>query len=759
MLEPVAMNETPPRPRTLPLSLLPLAVLFFSLMWAGAVLQPPPVRTANAEAEFNAVGARERLVRILGDETPHPIDSGANDAVRERLLTEIRALGYAPEVREEFACRPQPRAPLIDCATVRNIIFSAGPEQGPAILAATHYDSVPAAPGASDAGIGMASWLEIARLLRNEQLQRRVIFLISDGEEQALLGANAFAENDPLMRDVEALVNLEARGTRGPAMFFETNQPNADAVHAFAAAPRGVANSVMADVYRIMPNSTDVSVLTRPGLDVINIALLEGLENYHTPQDSLSSFSTASLQHMGDAALVATRAFASGPDRGENQALVYTDVASRMFVSAPSGAGQAALALGLVVSLFAFWRSGATGRWRAFAAPLTALVLAAVLAFAATFVLGLLRPGEQYWFAHPAPTRAWVALIALFVVIASLMLWRAPRDPAQLGAAGMAWFALIGLAASFALPGISILFAGPVLVFAIGCIVSFVWRPAQIVGAVLAALLAALLWTPLLSLVELALGYAYPFATALLTALLTLTWLTLLVVAQRESPWRGALVVLGAGALAMLITAGVMPSASAARPAPVNVTYFADTGAGEARVLAGSARRALPRALREAAEFAPQLLLPGDRVETWTAPAALVPVPMAQLEEVALTEADGARSFRARLRTNGVYRTTLRIPLSAAPVRAGFNGITRAFADAGEATDYVALACQGRSCDGALIEIVLGADGELGEWLLIGQTPGVLPKEAVRVQAARPDSATAIQFGDGTLSVGRVVAP
>ena len=130
------------------------------------------------------------------------------------------------------------------------------------------------------------------------------------------------------MRSVEALVNLEARGTRGPAIFFESNQPNADATAAFAEAPRPVANSMSAAVYALLPNSTDVTVLRRSGLDVVNIALLDGLEDYHTPQDSLASFNTASLQHMGDMALSVTRKLASAPDRGETGSFDYTDIAS-----------------------------------------------------------------------------------------------------------------------------------------------------------------------------------------------------------------------------------------------------------------------------------------------------------------------------------------------------------------------------------------------------------------------------------------------
>ncbi len=280
-----------------------LVALFLAIMFAGLALTPDAVRQHNGPEQFNANASRERLIRILGDETPHPVDSAAEDVVRERLLREIVSLGFTPEVRDTFACRPQPRGPLVDCARVRNIVFSVGPESGPSVLAAAHYDSVAAAPGASDDGIGVSVWLEIAKMLSREPLTRRVIFLFSDGEEPGLLGAYAFGTGDPLMASVESLVNLEARGSRGPAIFFESNQPNADAIAAFANAPRPIANSVMADVYALLSNSSDVTALTRPGLDVLNIAVLDGLEDYHTPQDNIASQDIRSVQHMGDVAL------------------------------------------------------------------------------------------------------------------------------------------------------------------------------------------------------------------------------------------------------------------------------------------------------------------------------------------------------------------------------------------------------------------------------------------------------------------------
>ncbi|HYD86227.1 MAG TPA: M20/M25/M40 family metallo-hydrolase [Vitreimonas sp.] len=749
------MTDTPPQParRPFPYALFILALLFAALMSAGALVEPPPLRAANAAHQFDAAAARARLGRILGDESPHPVDSAAQDVVRARLLTEIRALGFTPEVREQFVCRGE--GLRIECAMVRNVLFSAGPERGPAILAATHYDGVPAGPGASDAGVGVAAWLEIARMLRDEALERRVIFLISDGEEQALLGAQAFVQSGG-MEEVGALVNLEARGTRGPAVFFESNQPNADAAAAFARAPRGMANSVMADVYALLPNSTDVTALTRPGLDVVNIALLEGLEHYHTPQDSLASADVASLQHMGDSALATVRAFAGGPDRGDATPLVYTDIASRLFVRAPAWAAQGALGVSVLIAAFAFWRAEMQGRWRAFAAPAAVLLIAGLSAAAAGFALDALRPGGTYWFAMPAWTRAWCALAALAALPLALMATRAPRNGELIGAAAMLWFALLGFVASFLLPGISILFAIPALAYALFAAIGFFWTPARTVGAIAAALLTLLVWAPALYLTELALGFEFPFASAALMALAAMTWLGLLVRGQGETRWRGAAAVLGAGMIAAAIGAALAPAATSARPAPLNLNYFVDVDEGRARVLAGSAARPLPAPIAAAADFQPERVLPGDRLPSWAAPAALAPAPAPTLTDIAVAEAGGERIVRATLAMNGAYRASLRIPRAAAPRSASVAGVSAGFGERDGAGEFVSLACQGRACDGAAIEIVLSGDGDTGEWFIIGQTPGAPARPAAPIRAARPAETTPIQFGDTVVTLARV---
>lgn len=731
-----------------------LAGLFLAIMFAGHAITPDAVRANNRPDQFNANAARERLVRILGDETPHPVDTAELDVVRERLLREITALGFQPEVRDAFTCRPQPRGPLVDCARVRNIIFSVGPESGPAILAAAHYDSVAAAPGASDDGIGISVWLEIARTLSREQLTRRVIFLFSDGEEPGLLGAYSFGNDDPLMGEVDALVNLEARGSRGPAIFFETNQPNADAVDAFAVAPRPIANSVMADVYALLSNSSDVTALTRPGLDILNIAVLDGLEDYHTPQDSITSQDLRSVQHMGDVALSVIHRLARQDNADVQTPMVYTDIASRAFVAMPSWAAQALLVIAALIAGFAFWRTGAQGRWTALAAPLAFVVIATALAFAIGFGFDVLRPGADYGFASPEPARAWCVLSAIVAMVIALLVIRSGRSAEQTGAAAMVWFALVGGGLSIALPGISILFAIPAAVFAIGVLAALAWKPAQSAGASIAALVVIAIWAPLLFLIELALGFEIPFALALVSALMLLPCVGVLASIRGEGRWRELLaVVLVALALSVALSA-VAPSMTAARPRSLNITYFVNTTDGEARVLAGAAERELPRTLQGA--FRSEMILPGDRFDTWAAPARVEEIAPPTLEGISIVQENGERIVRARLAMHGAYRAILRMPMTSAPLRARVNGVVTEFADTGgEGGDFMNLACQGRACEGADIEIMLGV-APADDWYMIGQFPGRTPPEAEAFRVRRGPTATPIQMGDGTTTLSRL---
>jgi len=143
------------------------------------------------------------------------------------------------------------------------------------------------------------------------------VFLLTDGEETGLLGAQAFVDHQAdYPFKVGRIINLEARGVRGPALMFETGHPNAGVVGDWAkSGARPFSNSMMTAVYELLPNSTDLTVHLNAGFNGVNVAISDGLDFYHTNHDDLAHLDRASVQHMGDQALGATRAFlpATGP--------------------------------------------------------------------------------------------------------------------------------------------------------------------------------------------------------------------------------------------------------------------------------------------------------------------------------------------------------------------------------------------------------------------------------------------------------------
>lgn len=178
------------------------------------------------------------------------------------------------------------------------------------VVLAAHYDSVAAGPGASDDGAAIAAMLETVRALRSDdQLRNDLVLLITDGEEDGLLGAAAFVRQHPLARTRAVVLNWEARGVNGPSLMFETSSRNAALVTLFAAtAPYPHGDSSFVEFYRRLPNNTDFTEFAAAGLPGMNVAYIQGAARYHTPGDSIANLDPASLQHHGANMLALTRA-------------------------------------------------------------------------------------------------------------------------------------------------------------------------------------------------------------------------------------------------------------------------------------------------------------------------------------------------------------------------------------------------------------------------------------------------------------------
>ena len=251
-------------------------ILLFVLLVAGVCAfregTPDPLPASSAQDVFSA----DRALVCLNAFTtaPHPIGSAEHDRVRDYLVSQFTSLGVTPEIQRATGVTARYEV----AGTVENIVARLKGTGGAAdaVALVAHYDSVAAGPGAGDDGAGVAALLETLRALRaGPTLRNDILFVITDGEEDGLLGASAFVAENPAAQDVRVAVNFEARGNAGESQMFETSAGNGRLVQIFAqAAPHPSGSSLTYEIYKHMPNDTDMTVFKKSGAAGLNFAFI-----------------------------------------------------------------------------------------------------------------------------------------------------------------------------------------------------------------------------------------------------------------------------------------------------------------------------------------------------------------------------------------------------------------------------------------------------------------------------------------------------
>lgn len=756
----MTVNTEPVREERVSWGLILGLVLFaLALLVVRARLEPPAPRGAEAPAaEFSAARGVELLRKLAGDGSPHPTGSPANDRVRETIVAELRRLGYEPAVQEGVACSPRG-----GCALLRNVAARHGAGTGRAVLLMAHYDSVPAGPGVGDDLSGVATVLETARALKaGPQPERPVIFLLTDGEELGLLGAELFVGRHPWAAEVETVVNLEARGTSGPSLMFETIGDDAWPVERYTgAAKRPITSSVYATIYEVLPNDTDLTVFKKREdreYQGLNFAFIQSPARYHTADDTVENLSPASLQHHGDNALAAVRALSTGePERGSDA--VFFDVLGFGVVRWPKGwtLVLAILALLLVAAASLRRRRGALFGVLGF---LGGVVVAALLAVGLSMAIRGATPG--LWVHGPQPEIAAFWLLA-FAAVAAL----AAAVSRRAGSAGLwagVWigWSVLGVALAVVAPGVSYLFVVPALFAGIA---GLLLRSGRDAVALIPAGVAFLLWIPILlplydGLGKPALVVIGALAAAMFTALAPLV---------PDSGRLGRRLLPAAAFVLALVAAGVAFATapySEETPQAVAIQHFQEEGDPQARWLVRT-NRPFPAQLRQAVRF-------GETAETaypwgppayraFQAPAPRLEAPAPQVsvleDSAAGGKSDGKRRLRLLLTSNRrAAEAGILIPpeakLEAARVEGQEVPLRGSHKTGPRREGWTELSMAGIRPEGVEMEVVLGAAQPL-DWYVYDVSPGLPPGGEALLQA-RPSAAVTFQNGDTTLLARKV---
>ena len=576
------------------------------------------VRPASAPSSaFSAERARAAERAILGGDVPHPVGSAEHDAVRDRLAAHLRSLGYDVAVQRAFACTAN-----VICAPVQNVIArTPGDDRADALLIAAHYDSVPAGPGASDDGMGLATLAETARALRGERFRNPIVFLITDAEEAGLIGAEAFVADPNLARNAAAVINVEARGTEGASHLFETSARNRWLMRIVARAlPRPSTTSVFAAIYDLLPNDTDLTVFKRAGLAGVNFANIGAVARYHTPLDNLEHVSILTLQQHGDHALATARALANADLRQTSEAnAVWFDILSWFIVWWPQqwSLWMAIVALVVLIVVVVLRFNDRTmpggGATLGVVAFFASVLGAFAVAVAAAWLAGV-RAHHTPFVAQPGPAIAAMWLIGIGVpIVITRHFHDAKFDGLYLGQ-GIAW-SVVGIALALLLPGATYLAVVPAVTAALLAVLRATVGADHALISIVNAVVAAILFFPPATTVYDALGATALPVVAAVAALVTTTFAPLIVTAL---PLRRALVsAFTATAIVFIVIANLVPPYTTESPRHIDIRYFDD---GRPRWLADAVTPAMARA----AAFAPAR----QRMFEWfTAPSALYAAP------------------------------------------------------------------------------------------------------------------------------------
>ncbi|SFD36304.1 M20/M25/M40 family metallo-hydrolase [Clostridium uliginosum] len=287
-----------------------LAVCILSILLGCITMHYP--NTKENSTNFSYTRAKEDLKVITKEPHSTVHHQEALKDVRQYIVKELEELNMNPEIFS-YKDVENDKGEVADLNNIYGKIDGKNGEDGSYILLVAHYDSAGTNPqndegysyGASDDGYGVVTILETLRNIRDsgKTLENGIKVLITDGEEMHLIGSREeFNNNFSLYKNVSYVINLEARGTSGSVIMFQTSEKNDRVLNLYKNANYPVTSSLITDLYKESGRSDFLNIKNR-GLAGINFTTLDNVEYYHTPEDSYKNISDKSLKHYGDQVL------------------------------------------------------------------------------------------------------------------------------------------------------------------------------------------------------------------------------------------------------------------------------------------------------------------------------------------------------------------------------------------------------------------------------------------------------------------------
>jgi MFS family permease len=747
----------------------PAASVTFWLSLIGVVAiaiygtTPPRALDETASADqFSAARAKAHLQEIARE--PHPIGSAANHRVRDYLIEQLRGLGAEVQLEETVGVTDGRRQ--IYAGTAQNIFgVIKGTANSRAVMLASHYDSVPEAPGAADAGAGLVAILETVRALKaTGPLKNDLLLLFTDGEEEGLIGAAGFVRDHPELKErVGVVLNFEARGSSGPAMMFETSEENGWLTREFArAAPYPFASSLAYAVYKNLPNQTDMTVFKKAGLAGLNFAFTATFENYHTRRDTPENLDARSLQNLGANALALTRHFGNLELRAERERdRVYFNWFGSRLIDYPQWVAWPLLVLVFVLLLAVV----SIGRRRG------KLTITRTLLGFGGFVLVLLAAlaGAHllWWLVGVATERLLVGdtwsntllviacLTAGVAFVIRVQAWLASGLGAHNAATGqLLAVAILAAVLTYLLPAASYVLQWPLIFALAGVLAALMMKQTSTLPAFLGSLPALLIFAPLMYLLFVTLGFDVIAVSVLAVLLGVLVALLAPLLPEISRPLRVSMPILLVCSAALFLTGVRMTRFSAEHPRRHSLLYAVNTDEQKAAWV--SYDNALDDWTRQfltnepARGKAPAFTIGSGR-DTLSRETQLLPLEAPTATVISDTASEGRRALKLHLASpRGANGLLMRLPGDVQILAVTINGQQHQILDRGTAGTPWLLRYNALPAGGVEVELQLAGAAPFTCWL--GDRSFGLPEVPGQSYQPRPPDLMPTYGSDVTLT-------
>jgi hypothetical protein len=756
-----------------PLLISLLLFIFIAFLIKSQLASVTPLSVAAPDTVFSSERAFNMLRQLTREQVPHPVDSPANRVVEQRLIAILRSMGYQEEIQDSQICRDTDRG-LARCTRVRNIIVHIkGSEEGKGILLSAHYDSVGAGPGGSDAGAAVGTLLETARLLSlTEQPRNSIVLLFNEGEEFGLFGALAFMQHHPLAKTLQLAINVEARGSSGKSVMFETGEDSGWLVKHYAQTAKApLSSSLFYEVYKFLPNDTDLTVFKEHGLQGLNFAHAERLPHYHTPLDNLENLDRGSLQEHGDnvwGVLKNIKDLDLG--KAEMGNLVYTDVLGLFVISwseTTSVTVSAVLALLLVFIIVLFSKQQQLSIRqvvKGLLATVTILLCCVLVAMGVKFLTQIISGSVYPWYSNPLPMQLalWLS-VALVGLLCGRWFARNASSINMLLAVCVLWV-LLSLVTSILIPGVSFLFILPAIASVLGLLVLN-----RLIGAdfsaqskvksnglvlVIITCICALSFMPIAYVFEIMVGYQMGEAIGLVLGFVVISLLPLLTLnLSAANGFKQLIYSLAIGSLFGVAWTSLQSTYTEWMPQHLNLQYLQNPK-GEAFILKGHQRNQPSIELLEALPGETQLaaLLPWS---SWQFHSTQVDSELFEPATVDIHLLDSSEyAKKVRLNVSAIAENlsdlVIYIPIDSALQSIETYGEFLYFkGEKGYRNDYYQYHCRGVSC--AETQLVLNFSEQKPTVILLASIYSGLPSTFSDLSKHRGEKAVPYQNGDQSI--------